>query len=116
MSDYIQYTGRLEKIDDIDSNGFLINIDDLAREEISKKGVHSLPNDYNSYLEFLLTEYSDEFLVTGNSLYRIVVEKSYSDEFTWLTRTENGKFEFVSRFFNGGTTLSEELKQKLKDM
>lgn len=116
MSDYIQKTGRLEKIDDIDENGLLISIEDLAREEAVKKGTHCLPKYYNSYLNFLLDEFYDEFLVTGNSLYRIIVDKEYSDEFTVITRTDDGKFNFVSRFYSEGTTLCDELKSKLKDM
>lgn len=101
---------------DIDENGEQITVDVIAQLEAIKKGFHSLPYGYDSYVELLTAEYSDEYIVLANSLYQIAIDESLDDEFTSIIRVGDGEFEFTTRFHNGGTNLGEELASEVNLM
>lgn|SRR5574343_152820 len=73
---------------------------------------------YNTYLELLLdtNNFRDDYVIINNQLYQYL-EKQHLDNnyFCKITKQSDDTFEFITQFYNGGTTL-EELLQNCKEL
>nr|DAK70230.1 MAG TPA: hypothetical protein [Caudoviricetes sp.] len=52
-------------------------------------------------------------VIDGNCIYKIELDKEFDmgDSFVEITKTQDGVYEFITQFYNGGTDLREMLQE-----
>jgi len=75
------------------------------------------PTKYD-YKYQLIDEAYEKYVITEYTIYEILEQKDIEDDDGYVTVTDNqdGTYEFDTRFYNGGTCLSEMLEMGLKKM
>ena len=110
MSDYESHIGKIRKV--------IPNANETF-EELSKR--LSLENgcEEDLYYEgYLFDEFYDKFIKVDKTIFEIFdhKEKDYDDCSCEITDNNNGTFSFSTRFYNGGTCLSEMIGDELKKL
>lgn len=102
MSDYEHHIGKITEVVIKESL-------ELTCKEIVEN--NELPSYQDSYVEYLLDELYDEYLVINGKLYSVEKEAiDPYDDIQRLHKNEDGTFSFEAKFYNGGTCLSEVLE------
>ena len=99
-----------------------INLDGKSIEEVAKcickNENYKYVDENKSYLDVLLSIYPSKYFFVDNKLYEVVVDVEYEDDcadISTITKNEEGDYEYVMRFYNGGTCFSEMIESSLKD-
>lgn len=109
MSDYKAYTGKLKKIEFLNDNETLEELQYRAYLDFGGKGKY--------YKNILFEDFYDDFLIIENNLYKIMDlnETDPYDNYCIINKNEDSTFSFSTRFYNGGTCLSEMLEDTIKN-
>lgn len=98
-----------------------ISLEGKSIEEVAKtiiEGIHNKTYEpVTSYLDDLLSIYPPEYFYVNDKLYKIIGDVKYEDgceDISTLTKNEEGDYEFVMQFYNGGTCFSEMIEEALK--
>jgi hypothetical protein len=117
MSDYEFHIGKLKKIQLKENQSY----EDFAKETLNSLGKQELPTYCKGWIEFLLENCYDTYLQVNNELFCIIESeenRDAGDSYCILTENQDGTISFSTRFYNGGTCLTEmiqyELENKLK--
>jgi hypothetical protein len=108
MSDYEAHTGKIRKLEPLEGETYEQQCKRLYFEKGGK-------GEY--YEGALFDEFYDDFIrVNKNVLYEVFdhEEKDYDDMFCDLTDNGDGTYSFTTRFYNGGTCMSEMVEHELK--
>lgn len=110
MSDYEHQRGRMIKVvaeDGITLHQHCLNI--LKDNNLEYNGFHDNP------AQMLADEFYNEYLYLQGELYKIleINDEDPYDSFAHITSGDNGELLFNSRYYNGGTCLSEMLDDAL---
>lgn len=75
------------------------------------------PEYFQTNKQWLLCE-KENFVVIGDTLWEIIEDKELDgdDDINHLTENEDGTISFVSRFYNGGTCLTEMLEEGIEKL
>jgi len=109
MSDYESYKGTIKKIEREEGESLA---DQCKRICISRKG------DKLEYYEGLLfDEFYDDYLKINGELWEVVSKKAKDpdDSYCDIESNEDGTFSFNTRFYNGGTCLTEMIEDAIKE-
>jgi hypothetical protein len=89
--------------------------EEKATELMASKGER--PSYYKTNLKWLLGEY-EAYVSTPTGLWGIMEHKELDgdDDINNLTENEDGTISFVTRFYNGGTCLTEMLEDGLREL
>lgn len=110
MSSYVRYKGTIKEANISESEAL-----DLIKSRNPK--FKSIPKYFNNYFEYLADQYDNEFIIINNKLFFIKFDVKSRDDFDFidLFKNEDGSYDFHTLFYDGGTCLSEELKNKLNE-
>ena len=117
MSEMEHHVGKLRKVEI--NEGY--SVEDWCREKCQDLGVPDmLPELYDSWeetLKYHLDLYETYFFVNGEIWEAFDhTELNDDDDIYQLIPNEDGTLSFVMRFYNGGTNLSECIKEELKNL
>lgn len=70
--------------------------------------------EYNSYLDQLLNEHYDKFIMLNNQLYTIDDQEFEDGDITYHKVNNDGSIDYVLQFYNGGCCLYEALKYEIE--
>ena len=111
MSDYETHYGKIKKVET-----------DLSCEEFAKQefiritGKDTIPKGYNNFIEALRDE-SEEFYFVNSNVYKIENNELDGDsDIFQYKELEDTTIEYNLRFYNGGTGLSEQIEEILKQV
>jgi hypothetical protein len=108
---------------DVSMKGKLIPID-LEGKTVEEKALSIVPKDkqvnvtefYDSALDYITLELSYYFEKTSGILFEVsVIEEDY-DSFMEISKNADGSYDFLTRFYNGGTYLGEMLDDGFKEL
>lgn len=98
-------------------NGTLIPLDmdpeEYAKIFIEDEGIGL--GDCDTYLERLLDEYYNRFILIGKRLY---IKKDINfgeDNISWHKVNPDGSIDYIVQFYNGGCCLDEAIKYEVED-
>lgn len=98
------HTGKLRKIEQ-------------QPEVFAKQFLWKKRDFYETFLEHLLSEQYKNFVLLAGDLYEFVEHEENQDSETYFCKfyeDSNGELNFITNFYNGGTCLSEMLKDGFK--
>lgn len=104
---------HIGKLREIDLGGK--HVEEVAKT-IAEELHHKSYTPVTSYLDDLLDIYPPEYFYVNDKLYKIIVDVEYEDgceDISTLTKNEEGDYEFVMQFYNGGTCFSEMIEDAL---
>lgn len=106
MSDYEAHYGKIKKVETE------LSCEEFAKQEFIKiTDKEVLPKGYNNFIEALRDE-SEEFYFTDSDIYKIENNELDSDsDIFQYKELEDNSIEYNLRFYNGGTCLSEQIKE-----
>ena len=104
MSDYVRYTGKMKKVVTDDTEQY-------AKDLLNKSNKFELPDYYDSYLEYIIENRDEEFVLIEDVLYEIfeLQEPNVEDDY-FRAKINDNIIEFDTQFYNGGCGLSEALE------
>lgn len=114
MSDYVRYKGELKKIDMAECN-----LEQWCKEDFIRRGVvGGLPSWFDSYGEYIVDEFYDEYVLVNGELYEIVEKKRLYSEFDMFNGKvlENGNIEFDTMYYNGGYGFSDAMERVVDNL
>lgn len=98
--------------------GCLIPVTSGDPEEFAKKYIVDVEDrqlsEYDTYLEMLLEEYYNNFIMINNKLYSI--QDNELEEANWHQYNSDGSIDYCIQFYNGGASFTEALKYELEDV
>ena len=106
MSDYEAHYGKIKKVE---TN---LSCEEFAKQEfIRLTGKDTIPKGYNNFIEALWDE-SEEFYFVNSKIYRIENNELDGDsDIFQYKELEDTSIEYILRFYNGGTGLSEQIEE-----
>jgi hypothetical protein len=113
MSQIEIHVGKLKKVELGEQT-----IEQFCYEKFRETDKDDLPKAYDSFEEWLLSEYYDEFIKANGVLYEILNHKGFDegDDINQYFPQPDGTIDFVTMFYNGGTCLSEMLEEGLDNL
>lgn len=110
MSDYESHRGKIYQIDTD------LSCEEFARECYTTTYNKELPSYCKTYIEALQDE-SEEFYFYNDKVYQIVNKEldPDRDEF-YFQPLADGTVEYIFRFYNGDTCLSEQVQEVLMSL
>lgn len=101
---------------DVSMKGKLIPVD-LEGLTVEEKVLSLVPKDkhinvtefYDSALDYITLELNYYFEKTSGILFEVSVIEDEYDSFMEITKNADGSYDFLTRFYNGGTHLGEML-------
>ncbi len=110
MSDYESHSGKLRKIVSNENESF----DDICKRMWVKEG--QLEDTYTE--DNLFGSYYEKYIKVEDSLWEIFEheESDAEDMFFKISDNKDGTYSFHTRFYNGGTYLSEMAEGELKKL
>lgn len=108
---------------DVTVRGKLIPVD-LEGMTVEAKALSLIPKDkhinvtefYDSAVDYLTLELNYYFEKTSGILFEISSTEAEDDYFVKVTKNDDGSYDFLTRFYNGGCDLSEMLEEGLEDL
>jgi len=109
MSDYESYTGKIKKVIPIMGETF---------EERCERLYHTKGGKREYYEGILFDDFYDDFIKVGEELYEVIekIEIDPYDYYCNLVEHEDGTISFSTRYYNGGTCLSEMVEDELNKL
>jgi len=110
MSDYESHSGKLHLLHRYDAESF---------EDHCKRLWVSEGKSLDDYREgILFEEFYEEYILANDQIWEIIEHSDLGDEdmFCKLTKNEDGSYSFHSRFYNGGTCLTEMISDELENL
>lgn len=107
MSDYHRIEGKLIPIE---------LTEEIAAKILKEKGV--VESNFDSTVEHLLEDFYEEYMEIEGKHFRVEDLKDHGNEldFVKLYPNEDGSFDFITLFYNGGVCLEEMLAEGLSDL
>ena len=108
MSDYELHQGKIKKVETE------LSSEDFAKQEfIRLTGKDTIPSYCDNFIEALRDE-SEEFYFVNSKIYRIENNELDGDsDIFQYKELEDTTIEYILRFYNGGTGLSEQIEKIL---
>lgn len=114
MSEVDWYVGKLVKVERLE-NELLENQCKRICEELNIRLDHLQYHD--NYIELLLDEKYNEYIVYDNTLYSISKQrKDEWDDIYEASQNEDGSISFNVKYYNGGCNLNEALNEALEKL
>lgn len=109
MGETETHMGKLKRINCDSQNEFAAGV-------MQNEG--EMPSYYDNPLKWMLSEYGDKYISISNGLWEVIenLELDPDDDINDLRENEDGTINFISRFYNGGTCLSEMLEEGLTEL
>lgn len=108
MSNVEAYIGKLIPVD----------MDGRSIEEVSRDlcKAEKLPNYIKFWLEQLMEEQWENYHYNKelNQLFRVEKKKINPESFELVTKNDDGTYDFIASYYNGGTYLDEVLTSGIK--
>lgn len=102
--------GKVRKICDV------IDIERYCSEIAYSKGL-TLPEEYDTYEEFIEEDFRKEYVFLKNGLYQIIIDEEFSEHgFLEAKENQNGEIEYFLQWYNGGASFNEALYSAIKDI
>lgn len=110
MSDYESHTGKLILLEPKDGEDFK---EQCKRLFLQNGGELEEYNDYSD----LFSEFYNKYLYINEGIYQIIDHKELGEEdmFCKIHKNDDDTYSFHTRFYNGGTCLSEMLEDGMLD-
>lgn len=108
MSDYEQYVGTCEKVSDLPLS------DEVKKNITETLKLGEMPEDCDSFEEWITEGRDKAFVFTNNALYKIREIECIDDEDIAYAKQAGEQINFVLRYYNGGTCFSECLVEALE--
>ncbi len=109
MSDYESHSGKIRKVFPQVNENF----EQLCKRLWVENGQKE--DDYDK--EQLFDEFYEKYLKINNEIWEVVEHEDLDDEdmFCRLSRNSDGTVSFHTRYYNGGTCMSEMIEEALVD-
>jgi hypothetical protein len=114
MSEYETHIGKCKRvfIGDEDS------IEQFCRDKLLNEFDTEYDAEfYSSYREQLMEDFSNEYVIIGNSIYKILEDKSFeNEEIIHASKSINNEIKYVLYWYNGGAGFNEVLEEAIENM
>jgi len=113
MSETVREKGKIKLVCDGDKEA----IEKFAKGIVEKSDVFD-KDCYDSYLEALMDNMYDKYVIIGNKIYEILEYEALGTDcdFFDAQRNADGTISFHVMFYNGGCCTSEAIEQALKKL
>lgn len=113
MSEMEHHVGKLKKVDLQGQT-----VEEFAEKLFIERGTAERPSYNSTWLEYLLEEYYEEYFIHGEDLYQAIEHKEQDeyDDINEYQLNEDGTISFVTKFYNGGASLSEMIGKGLSEL
>lgn len=110
MSDVYSYVGRMTPVQLAENQ----TLDEWIQKEL---GTTELETWVDSWIQKLEEDRYQEFHydATSKILYKIEKQEIDNEGFVYAQKKDDGSYEFITSFYNGGTNLSEMLQDGIDD-
>ena len=110
MSDYEQHSGKLKVVEPRENE----TLEQLKKRLWMEKDETNKEEDY----EDLLEEYYNVYFEVNGKLWEVIEHEDHGDDDTFSRLQDNGDgtFSFHTRFYNGGTCMSEMITEALEKL
>ena len=109
MSEELTYRGYLKEVENKEN----LSLEDLCKGVCDSLGLSLEGDNYSkSYIELLLYGKYNRYIIIEEKLFEIQDLKYYDsfDSYCNITELGDGRYSFETKFYSGGTCLSEELE------
>lgn len=91
------------------------SLEDTCREMCYTRGIFKLDSFCDSWEQQLREDFYDAYMVINGILYTFVEREDLDpDNFSEITKHENGEIEFFCSWHNGGGSLTEVIENGIK--
>lgn len=113
MSETVVYTGKLRKIDKLDTE----TPETWCKEYCEQNGFDELDKYYETWADYFSEMFSDEFIVHKNDIYKIIKKSRLGeDDIFYANKDDRGCIDFVLSYYNGGCGFSEAIEEALNNL
>jgi hypothetical protein len=113
MSETVVYTGKLMKVDKLDTE----TPETWCKEYCQQNGVSELDKYYKTWVECFSDEFYDDFIVHKNDIYRIINRTRIGEnDIFYAKKDDRGCIDFVLSYYNGGCGFSEAIEEALDNL
>ncbi len=113
MSDYESHRGKLIPVPFNEGE----DLESACKRILQESDIELDTSCYGSIKEQLEDEFYNELLVLNNCIYKISsYTEGYEDTFIHMTKDLDGSINFSTRFYNGGTYLTEMLEKGIEKL
>ena len=115
MSEYVNYRGKLKLIHKKENETYR---DFCKRLALTCPGCKEiLPNCYDTWKEYLVSEFYDYYVVVGENVYKVISKEEidFDDNAFDLTNLQNGEYKYNVRYYNGGCCFSEAIQYAFEE-
>ena len=112
MSDVEIHIGKLRKVDLNNKS-----LEDWCKEQCSLKGITEKDSYNEDWVEQFKSELfsNEKYFIVSNQVFEAFEHKEFEyDDIYYLKDNKDGTFDFVMKFYNGGTCLSECIEEELE--
>ena len=112
MSDYERHEGKVFRMKKPEG----LSINDFCLEILKKHGLDGNIGELYTAEECLLDELYDQYCIMDGDVWKIEAKEVEEDDaFIHMAPNPDGSYNFVTRFYTGGTGLSEMVTDGLND-
>lgn len=112
MSDNQMYIGKLKAVPSLEGESLF----ELIKRVHDEEGFEFDPEytDKTTYFD----AFDEKYFVVAKVLYKVIEldEMEPEDAFIEMNKNDDGSISFITRYYNGGTCLSEMVEEGLKDL
>lgn len=120
MSQTEYHSGRMKRIQIPEGK----NLTDFCRDLLFDEGITEMPTWSSDWVEVFRDRFDgynknrDEYLIVGESLFKMIDHKETDEEDYFMNLTENsdGTISFHGQFYNGGTCFSEMIEEAIEKL
>jgi hypothetical protein len=112
MSETVGYKGKLKLCKKYkDANELQSNLQDFW-QSIPREKRNKFYQDVEEIDDYELED-NGYVVINGNCIYKIELDKDFDayDDFVEVNQIQDGVYEFITQFYNGGTCLQEMLQE-----
>lgn len=112
MSDYEQHSGKLRKVPSDSGESLFELVQRIYKEEGLKW------DDKYTEKTTYFDEIYEKYFIIDKELYKVIehIEEDECDSFMRMHHESNGDIVFSTRFYNGGTCLSEMIEDGVRKL
>ena len=112
MSEMVHYTGKLIKIHMKES------LENMCKQILKKDGKEK-SKFVDSWQEAFENEYHyKEYVIINNNIFKVEISENdlINEDIYKASKSENGDIEFEVKYYNGGCSFDEALKEAMKEI
>jgi hypothetical protein len=111
MSQEEIHIGKLRKIK------LETDVETFCKQKCVEKGITEHANYYHNWEDYFKTEFRNEYFIVNEQVFEVFDHKQFDyEDIYYLKDNGDDTYDFVMKFYNGGTCLEECIEEELEKL